>query len=139
MGEIFARERPSNSLAFSGERMTSAAAGQIEIEHFHRYFLARQLCRGKDVIDVASGEGYGAALLSQVARSVVGVELSLEAVAHASAAYGRRNVAFLAADARAMPLADASIDVVVSFETIEHFWEQETFLTEVKRVLRPGG
>jgi GT2 family glycosyltransferase/SAM-dependent methyltransferase len=139
MGEIFARERPSNSLAFSGERMTSAAAGQIEIEHFHRYFLARQLCRGKDVLDVASGEGYGAALLSQVARSVVGVELSLDAVAHASAAYGRRNVAFLAADARAMPLADASIDVVVSFETIEHFWEQETFLTEVKRVLRPGG
>jgi GT2 family glycosyltransferase/SAM-dependent methyltransferase len=139
MGEIFTREKPPNPLDFSGERMTSAAVGQIEIEHFHRYFLARELCRGKDVLDVASGEGYGAALLSQVARSVVGVELSIDAMAHASAAYRRRNLVYLAGDARAMPLANAAFDVVVSFETIEHFREQETFIAEVKRVLRPGG
>jgi ubiquinone/menaquinone biosynthesis C-methylase UbiE len=113
--------------------------GQIEIEHFHRYFLARDLCRGKVVLDIASGEGYGSALLSQVARSVIGVEFSSDVVAHASAAYARPNLRFVVGDARAIPLQTASVDIVESFETIEHIYEQEDFLSEARRVLRPGG
>lgn len=139
MGEIFSREKPLNSLPFTGERLTSEVDGQIEIEHYHRYFLARELCRGKDVIDIASGEGYGSALLSQVSRFVTGVELSPAAVAHASQTYARDNLCFLVGDARAIPAGNASVDIVVSFETIEHLYEHETFLTEVRRVLRPGG
>jgi GT2 family glycosyltransferase/SAM-dependent methyltransferase len=139
MGEIFEREKPGASLEFTGERLTSSTDGQIEIEHFHRYFLARELCRGKDVLDVASGEGYGAALLSQVARSVTGVEISTDAVEHATRYYARPNLRFARGDARSIPLADQSVDVVVSFETIEHFYEQEAFVGEVRRVLRPVG
>jgi GT2 family glycosyltransferase/tRNA G46 methylase TrmB len=139
MGEIFTREKPPTRLAFTGERATSVVDGQIEIEHFHRYFLARDLCRGKVVLDIASGEGYGSALLSQVARSVIGVEVSADAVAHASAAYARQNLRFIVGDARAIPLESASVDIVVSFETIEHIYEQENFLAEARRVLRPGG
>ena len=48
----------------------------MQIEHYHRYLFARSLAHGCDVLDVASGEGYGAALLAQVARSVIGVEYS---------------------------------------------------------------
>jgi len=139
MGEIFDREKPPSPLAFTGERLTSSIDGQIEIEHFHRYFVAREYCRGKDILDIASGEGYGAALLSQVSRSVTGVEISAEAVAHARASYNRDNLKFLVGDARAIPLAAASVDAVVSFETIEHFYEQEAYVAEVRRVLRPGG
>ena len=111
----------------------------MEIEHLHRYFLARDLCRGLDVLDVAAGEGYGTALLAQVAHSVVGVDISAEAVAHAAEAYRGPNFRFLEGDARCLPLADASVDAVVSFETIEHLWEHNQFLAEVRRVLRPGG
>lgn len=139
MGEIFSNERPPRPLAFSGERMTSAVGGQIEYEHLHRYLFARELCRGLDVIDVASGEGYGAALLAQAARSVVGVELDAPTVAHASAAYDRPNLRFMEGDARQIPCADATADAVVSFETIEHFYEHAAFLAEIRRVLRPGG
>lgn len=139
MGEIFAKERPPEALAFTGERMTSAASGQIEYEHIHRYLFARELCRGVDVLDIAAGEGYGAALLAQSARSVVGVDLDLAAVEHARATYRRDGLRFLQGDARVIPLPDASVDRVVSFETIEHFFEHEAFLREVRRVLRPGG
>ena len=59
MGEIFRQESPAQPLEFTGERWTTAAHGQIEIEHLHRYLLARDWCRGKDVLDIASGEGYG--------------------------------------------------------------------------------
>ena len=139
MGEIFERVLPTKPLEWTGERLTTATAGQIEVEHLHRYFLARDLCRGLDVLDIAAGEGYGTALLAQVARSVVGVEVSAEAVAHAADAYRGPNFRFLEGDARCLPLDDASVDAVVSFETIEHFYEHDQFLAEVRRVLRPGG
>ena len=106
MGEIFKRPMPAANLPFTGERLTSELTGQTEIEHLHRYFLARHMCRGKDVLDVASGEGYGSALLAQVAKSVVGVELAEDVVAHANTEYGQPNVCFRQGDARELPIPD---------------------------------
>src|SRR4051794_26599450 len=83
LGEIFERVVPITPLEWTGERLTTAARGQVEVEHLHRYCFARELCRGLDVLDIASGEGYGTALLAQTARSVVGVELSTTAMIHA--------------------------------------------------------
>jgi len=139
MGEIFVWPKPSNPLPFTGERLTTAYGGQTEIEHLHRYLVAREWCRDKDVLDVASGEGYGTALLAQVARSAVGVEIAPEAVDHANNAYRANNLSFVVGDARSLPGPDATFDVVTSFETIEHFAEQRRFLSEIRRVLRPGG
>jgi glycosyltransferase involved in cell wall biosynthesis/GT2 family glycosyltransferase/SAM-dependent methyltransferase len=139
MGEIFKRTTPVTALAWTGERLTTDVSGQVEIEHLHRYFFARTLCRGLDVLDIASGEGYGSALLAQVAHSVVGIDVSAEAVLHAQKAYQGPGLQFMQGDARRIGLEDASVDVVVSFETIEHFYEHDAFLAEVQRVLRPGG
>ena len=139
MGEIFERLIPSSLLPWTGERLTTGIGGQVEIEHLHRYVFARELCRGLDVLDIASGEGYGAALLAQVSRSVIGVEIDQTSVQHATVAYRQSNLRFLQGDARAIPLPDGSVDAVVSFETIEHFYEHELFMAEVRRVLRPGG
>ncbi len=139
MGEIFGRTTPAVPLAWTGERLTSEAGQQVEVEHLHRYLFARTLCRGLDVLDVASGEGYGSAFLAQTARSVVGVELDKQAVEHSRTSYIAPNLRFLEGDARRLPLPDGCIDVVISFETIEHFYEHGVFLAEVRRVLRPGG
>jgi SAM-dependent methyltransferase len=130
---------PAVSLPFTGERLTSEFGGQTEMEHLHRYLLARHLCRDRQVLDIASGEGYGAALLAQVASSVVGVEVATDVVAHAAANYRRDNLTFRVGDAGGIPLEDAAVDVVVSFETIEHFARHDRFLSEIRRVLRPGG
>jgi SAM-dependent methyltransferase len=126
-------------MPFTGERLTSAYGGQTEIEHLHRYLLARELCREKDILDVASGEGYGTALLAQVARTATGIEIAQDAVEHAVASYSRPNLRYHQGDARTLRLPDASFDVVISFETIEHFTEHERFLLEIRRVLRSGG
>src|SRR5271168_673674 len=98
MGEIIAWPKPSSPMAFTGERLTSDYGGQTQIEHLHRYLLAREWCRGKDVLDVASGEGYGTALLAQVARSAVGVEIAPDAVAHATSSYTRENLNYVQGD-----------------------------------------
>jgi SAM-dependent methyltransferase len=139
MGEIFRREAAEHPGPFTGERLTAAVGGQVEIEHYHRYLFARSMVAGLDVLDVASGEGYGSALLAQVARSVTGVEHSAPTTCIAAANFPRPNLRFLPGDARALPLADAAFDAVVSFETIEHFDRQAEFVREVRRVLRPDG
>jgi SAM-dependent methyltransferase len=139
MGEIFRRETAEHPEPFTGERLTAAVGGQVQIEHYHRYLFARSFVADLDVLDVASGEGYGSALLAQVARTVVGVECSGPTVAAAAKNFPRPNLCFLQSDARALPLADGSIDIIVSFETIEHFDRQADFLHEVHRVLRPNG
>jgi SAM-dependent methyltransferase len=139
MGELFRQIQPEAPLPWTGERMVTGLTGAIEAEHYHRYFLARELCRGKDVLDVASGEGYGSAFLAQTARSVVGVELDPASVEHAAHEYRSANLRYSVGEATKLPLDDRSVDAVVSFETIEHLSDHVAFLAEVKRVLRPGG
>jgi 2-polyprenyl-3-methyl-5-hydroxy-6-metoxy-1,4-benzoquinol methylase len=139
LGEIIPRPQPQQALEFNGERFTSAFGGQTAIEHWHRYLLARELVRERDVLDIACGEGYGSALLAQTARSVVGVDLSATTVAHAQSSYAGPNLRYLEGNALQIPLAEASVDMVVSFETLEHFREHHGFMQEIKRVLRPCG
>ena len=126
-------------LAWTGERLIPGVGGDITLEHLHRYALARELATGKDVLDIASGEGYGSRLLSSVAKSVIGVDVAADAVGHAQKEYGGSNLSYKVGRCQSIPLPDASVDLVVSFETIEHITEQDLFITEVKRVLRPGG
>lgn len=131
--------RPARDLPFDGERFTSAASGPIEHEHIHRYLFALQFCVGKRVLDIASGEGFGSALLAQASEYVIGIDIAEEAVQHAQANYGSTCLEFRRGDCLDLPLADASVDVVVSFETLEHITDHEKFFFEIRRVLRPGG
>ena len=50
------------------------------MEHIHRYLLARELARGRNVLDIACGEGYGSNLLAGVASSVIGVDIAAETI-----------------------------------------------------------
>ncbi len=129
-----------DDLPFTGERFVPGVRGEIWIEHWHRYHFAARFAAGLRVVDVACGEGYGSALLAGAAASVTGVDVSPAAVAHARATYGARpNLEFVEASCTKLPLADASADLVVSFETVEHIDAQEAFVDEVARVLAPDG
>ena len=76
------------TLTFTGERFLPSCEGEMIYEHWHRYLFARQYVAGKRVLDVASGEGYGSAMMAAQAASVTGVDISPEAVKHASEPYG---------------------------------------------------
>jgi len=126
-------------MKFTGERFTTEVHGNIELEHLHRYLLACKIATGKVVLDIASGEGYGSKMLAQTALKVTGVDISQEAISHAQAKYQASNLEFRLGSCSAIPLDNASVDVVISFETIEHHDEHETMMQEIKRVLRPDG
>lgn len=124
---------------WDGERLETFITGATAIEHLHRYGIAQQLCQNKDVLDIASGEGYGSNLLAMLARSVIGVDIAEKAVFNARGKYRAKNLSFQTGSCTAIPLPENCVDVVVSFETIEHHAEHEQMFKEIKRVLKPGG
>ena len=124
---------------WTGERLETFIFNQNTAEHLHRYALAVALAPGRRVLDIASGEGYGSHLLAEAAVSTVGVDIDALTVRPAAAKYLRPNLTYLQSSADAMPAADASFDLVVSFETLEHHDRHEEMMREVRRVLAPGG
>lgn len=127
------------ALTFTGERFAPEVHGAIWHEHWHRYCVVAPLARGKRVLDAACGEGYGSSLLARQARSVVGVDVSAAAIAHAQSRYGADNLRFSQDSCAALPFDSASFELVVSFETIEHLSAQTEMLAELRRVLTPDG
>jgi ubiquinone/menaquinone biosynthesis C-methylase UbiE len=126
-------------MEFTGERYVPEIHGNIELEHLHRYLLASEIVTGKIVLDIACGEGYGSAMLATRANKVTGVDISSETIKHARERYKIENLDFIVGSCIDIPLPDASVDLVVSFETIEHLEQHDQMMKEIKRVLSPTG
>jgi SAM-dependent methyltransferase len=130
------------TLTFTGERFLPDCLGEIAYEHWHRYTFARRLATGKRVLDAACGEGYGSALLAANAAEVIGVDIDVATLEHAAARYAPvERLRFVHGSCSALPIPDASVDLVVSFETVEHLSEtdQVAMLREFARVLSAEG
>jgi SAM-dependent methyltransferase len=126
-------------LEWTGERYVTSVGGEIEFEHTHRYLYALPFAEGATVLDIASGEGYGSALLGSVARRVIGIDIDESSVSHAKSKYKIDNASFIRGNCTEIPLSSDSIDLVVSFETLEHIIDHMKFFDEISRVLKPGG
>ena len=126
-------------LTLTGERTVPGL--DVENYWFRRhevvYQRLAQRCADLDVLEAGCGEGYGADLIAGVARRVTALDYDETTVAHVRARYPR--VEIMHANLTELPLADASVDVVVNFQVIEHLWDQARFVSECARVLRPSG
>ena len=126
-------------LTLTGERTIP----DLDIENywFRRHQVVYQRlagrCAGADVLEAGCGEGYGADLIAGVARRVLAVDYDEATVSHVRGRYPRVDV--MQANLAKLPLPDASVDVVVNFQVIEHLWNQPQFVAECARVLRPAG
>ncbi len=121
------------------ERLNTTIFNADTILHLHRYAIANDYVRGKIVLDIASGEGYGTNLLSNTASFVYGVDIDDKAVIGAREKYNKKNIEFIKGSTNKIPLKTNSVDVVVSFETIEHHDHHEKMMEEIQRVLTTNG
>lgn len=124
---------------WTGERLETNIQNETSVEHLHRYAIALDYAKDKLILDIACGEGYGSNLLSNIASFVHGVDIDNTTIENAKKKYIKSNLAFLEGSTSQIPLGSSSVDVVVSFETIEHHNEHDQMLKEIKRVMRPDG
>jgi SAM-dependent methyltransferase len=127
-----------HGLYWSGHREREDENRAVLGDHVDRYQFAASYCQGKAVLDVPSGTGYGSTLLGEPFR-YVGLDIDAESVRWARQRYQRPGLEFYQGSMARMPFPDASFDVVICFEGLEHLAEQQAFVEEVHRVLRPGG
>lgn len=110
------------NMKYTGERFIPQNKAQsiMSLEHYHRYIYASQYCTNKRVLDIACGSGYGSSLLSEVAKSVVGVDIDENAIQWCKQSYNKKNLMFEVNSIDAINYPEKSFDIITCFETIEH-------------------
>jgi 2-polyprenyl-3-methyl-5-hydroxy-6-metoxy-1,4-benzoquinol methylase len=124
---------------FTGERFVpGSASGLLEAEHVQRYTFATNYAKGKSVLDIACGAGYGSYLLhAGGATRVIGVDISAEAIQFANDHYGSDEITFVVHDAE--QFKNGSYDMITSFETLEHLDKRQQFLENTRSMLNEHG
>ena len=109
--------------------------------HLARYEFAASYVMEKSVADIACGTGYGVALLRKqgVAKEVIGIDCCEETIVYAQTRHCPTGCRFAVADATKTGLPDHSLDVITSFETLEHIPDAAALVQEFARILKPGG
>lgn len=130
-----------NILENDGERMIPGfhKGTVMYAEHMTRYIAAQDLSKDKVVLDIASGSGYGTQILSKSAKKVYGVDVDKDSIKYAKENFLAKNIEYLVGDGEKIPLENNSVDLVITFETIEHVKNYRQFIKEIKRVLKDDG
>jgi 2-polyprenyl-3-methyl-5-hydroxy-6-metoxy-1,4-benzoquinol methylase len=104
--------------------------------HRARYEFALNHVRDLAVADIACGLGYGCRILKQGgAARVIGIDSCREAINYAELNHQPTKVTYAVADATGTNLVNASVDIVTSFEPIEHIRDTTDLLAEFNRIL----
>lgn len=128
----------------SNEKPLNLAEGttsqKYSLQMYH-YLASKTNINGKVVLEVGSGRGGGANHIAKTFHpaSYTGLDLAQSAVDLANKIHKTPNLKFIQGSAESIPLRDNSIDVVVNVESSHAYGLVDKFLSEVKRVLKPGG
>lgn len=144
------RRRYYDEVHYSAEEVAARAERKLSVsDPWYRLindFLARQDydVAGRRVLEVGCGLGGFCLHLTGAGARVIGVDFSTSAAlaAHGLAleqGSGPPPPTYAVADARRLPFADRSFDLVVCAETLEHTFDLEGSVREIARVCAPGG
>jgi SAM-dependent methyltransferase len=96
---------------------------------------------GKHVLEISCGHGGGAAYLARTLRpaTYTGIDLNPVGIALCEERHHEEGLSFFRGDAEALPFASQTVDAVINIEASHCYARFPQFLSEVARVLRPGG
>jgi spore coat polysaccharide biosynthesis protein SpsF (cytidylyltransferase family) len=123
-------------------RVDPKEAGTVITGLLESYQFARdQFGAGDRLLDIACGDGYGCRILAGQVERVLGVDINAPLIAATQAANATANISYEVADCLALALPDEAVTGVTAMELIEHLPvdKVDNFVSEVRRVLTPGG
>jgi SAM-dependent methyltransferase len=122
------------------EEWTNLAYYLLFLRHKKAYLYAGQYCEGKAVLDYGCGNGYGSSLLSKISYSIAAVDINKAVIEKCKQNYQADNLSFQVVEPEKKTFfKDASFDVVVSSQVMEHVHDVPGYLNELKRVLKDDG
>ncbi|WNH09620.1 class I SAM-dependent methyltransferase [Thalassobellus suaedae] len=109
--------------------------------HLDRYKFASKYIKDKMVADIACGTGYGTRCLLEAGKATkcIGIDIDKDAVSYAQRNHNVKGSQFICSSAENVPLDNESVDVIVSFETLEHVHDENLFINEFFRLLKKDG
>ena len=114
----------------------------IYLFHLATYNFARKYVQRQRVLDYGCGSGYGSALIADDCEQMIAIDIAPDAIAYAKEHYQKPNLLYETvkpAGEAPLPFPDAFFDTVLSFQVIEHIADVQPYLSESRRVLKPGG
>jgi ubiquinone/menaquinone biosynthesis C-methylase UbiE len=114
----------------------------IYLFHMVTYKFCLPYAKGKKVLDFGCGSGYGTSLISSNCLSVVGVDVSENAIAYSEKKHSSSNLSFKKIEKTEnnnLPFKNEEFDLVLSLQVIEHIKDTNCYLSEIKRVLKNNG
>jgi 2-polyprenyl-3-methyl-5-hydroxy-6-metoxy-1,4-benzoquinol methylase len=145
---LHSSHNPTASLDYTSERLNpewyqgSPSDYLIYLFHLASYRFARQFSVARTVLDYGCGTGYGTAMLAESAALVTGIDIVPDVIEHARQSYVAPGINFRVVDPAEkgnLPFDDGTFDTVTSFQVIEHVYDVDRYLSEIARVLKPGG
>ena len=136
------RYRPTSERVTADAYQAREGDYLIYLFHLATYDFAIPYAAHRRVLDFGCGTGYGAHRISPECASITGVDVSASAIDFARDHYQAARLDFrhiAPVEREPLPFADASFDVVLSFQVIEHVPDADRYLAEAARVLAPGG
>ena len=125
------------------ERLTpenSAEWHSLGIQHLQRYEFASRFVKGKNVLDAACGNGYGAYTLANLgAKAVTAIDLDADAIKYAKSHYFGNNLSYHCEDCFNLKPVVGGFDVITSFETIEHLDDPKRFVQLLRQLIAADG
>lgn len=150
--ELLAKNIPANDWHFMNYGyVPNASEAPLELPNdpkiqryslqMYHYLATKTKISGMDVLEVGSGRGGGANYIAKNLHPAqyTGLDLAQSAVDLANKMHVQPNLKFIQGSAESIPFKDNSIDVVINVESCHSYGSVTKFLSEVNRVLKPGG
>ena len=109
--------------------------------HLYHHVASQIDLDGKTVLEVGSARGGGASYIARYLspNHITGIDISATAIDLCETLYQENNLSFAVGDSENIPYEDESTDVIINVESSHCYGYMDGFLSEVERVLKPGG